>query len=60
LLLGRADLTAMQQGAVDPAGRQQTLLASWLGLAGCTLYVAVLAVAVAYLGLIIRLFVNSG
>ena len=59
-LLGRADLTAMRQGAVDSAGRTQTLVAMWLGLAGALLYFAVLAVAAAFIGLIVRLFVQNG
>jgi hypothetical protein len=59
-LLGRSDLAAMRQGAVDPAGRRQTLVAMWLGLAGALLYFAILAVAAAFIGLIVRLFVQNG
>ena len=59
LLLGRADLAGMRQGAVDSTGRQQTLVATWLALAGCALYLAVLATAAAFFGLIIRQFVQN-
>lgn len=59
-LFGRADLTAMRQGSVDPSGRPQTLVAMWLGLAGAVLYLAIVAVAVVFIGLIVRFFVQNG
>ncbi len=59
-LLGRADLAAMKQGAVDPAGRSQTQAAMWLGLAGCILYLAAVVATVAFFGLIVQRFVQDG
>ena len=59
-VLGRADLAGIRQGAIDPSGRQLTLIALWLGLAGCVFYVAELATAAAFIGLIARQFVNGG
>lgn len=59
-LLGRADLAGMGQGAVDPAGRPQTQVAMWLGLAGAVLYFAILAVAAVFVGLIVRLYIQNG
>ena len=58
-VLGRADLAGIRQGAIDPAGGQLTQIAMWLGLAGCLLYVAILAIAAAFLGLIVRQFVQN-
>jgi hypothetical protein len=37
-LLGRQDLKAMRQGAIDASGLVQTSLAMWLGLAGTLIY----------------------
>ena len=52
-LLGRSDLRAMRQGAIDPSGLIQTRLAMWLGLAGTLIYVVSLIgllVTVGYFG----------
>ena len=59
-LLGRADLAAMRQGAVDPAGRTQTLVAMWLGLAGAAVYGVVLIVGASFLGFVLLRLVQDG
>ena len=42
-LLARADLAALRQGAIDPAGRSKTALAWGVGLAATAIYAAALA-----------------
>lgn len=48
----RADLRAMEQGAIDPSGRTLTRLAMWLALGSITLHVILLGAIALFLGLI--------